>query len=373
MVTIKKHLYLLSIAFGFFFAFADSFFHENNSFLMIRQSLHSFQRTPTVEALTTKLSQGQEIAKAFLQQNPKITQLLFGLPAGINISDLYTILVQELPGASAKHIIESTILKDQNMNSSITLRNEKHTVRRYDNDKKHSEGLKSTSPPPLFPKSNKKIAFVYHTHNRESWLSVVDPSPQTESVEHPTKNITLIGRHLAEALNDKGVGTIVNTDDFYQKLLDQGKSYVDSYEESLRAIKTTKQKYKDLRFFIDLHRDDKPREKTTILINGKSYARVFFVIGNSSKRRNENAQFATKLHEIMEKKYPGLSRGIVEKNEAGGNGEYNQSVSPESVLLEIGGIENTIQEGYNTADALVEVLFDYYFIYQKSDSIPTVS
>ncbi len=67
----------------------------------------------------------------------------------------------------------------------------------------------------------------------------------------------------------------------------------------------------------------------------------------------------------MEKKYPGLSRGKLEKGAKTDHGEYNQSISPGSLLIEIGGTENTLQESLNTAEAIADVFAEYYWQAEK--------
>ncbi len=166
---------------------------------------------------------------------------------------------------------------------------------------------------------------------------------------------------MAEELKDRGIGTEVNTDDFYQKLLDKGLNYSLSYAESLKAVKAATERNRELHYFFDLHRDTAGREETTAVIKGKSYARILFVIGKRNKNHEKNEQYAKELHALMEKKYPELSRGIIEKGARSDHGEYNQSVSPGSLLVEIGGTENTLQECYNTAEALADVFAEYYW------------
>jgi len=291
------------------------------------------------------------------------------LSSDVNTQELHTLLNKELPGAPKSNWETLVAIAPKKGENPITeLQKEKlaeppaKTLRTENNpivpEKVTNKSRTKTTTAASMDK-NKRIVFVYQTHNRESWLSVTSPTKVTNSVEHPTKNMTLMGKKLAEELTDKGIRTIVNTDDFYQNLLDQGQSYVDSYDESLKAIKAAKKENKNLKYFFDLHRDDKPREKTTVTINGKVYARIFFVVGASSKYSDKNRKFADDLHNIMESKYPGLSRGIIDKGEDGGDGEYNQSVSPNSILLEIGGIENSIGEGYNSVEALSEAFEEY--------------
>ena len=65
------------------------------------------------------------------------------------------------------------------------------------------------------------------------------------------------------------------------------------------------------------------------------------------------------LNEKFNTKYPGLSRGIYKKQGKGVNGVYNQDFNPNTILIEIGGQDNTIDEVFNTCEAISEVLIEY--------------
>ena len=62
---------------------------------------------------------------------------------------------------------------------------------------------------------------------------------------------------------------------------------------------------------------------------------------------------------MINNKYPGLSRGVIKKQGAGVNGVYNQDISPKSMLIEIGGYENTFEEVMCTVEALSKILYEY--------------
>jgi hypothetical protein len=68
---------------------------------------------------------------------------------------------------------------------------------------------------------------------------------------------------------------------------------------------------------------------------------------------------AKNIHEKVNKKYPGLSKGIYSKS-SNGNGEYHQSLNPNISLIEIGGVENTLEESYRTTDVLTDVIAELY-------------
>jgi stage II sporulation protein P len=84
-----------------------------------------------------------------------------------------------------------------------------------------------------------------------------------------------------------------------------------------------------------------------------------FVIGTANPNYKENKKFADALNAILNKKYPGMSRGVLLKSSHQGNGEYNQSVSPGSLLMEFGGVNNTLEENLNTSEAFADVFAEY--------------
>ncbi|CAM4266679.1 stage II sporulation protein P [Paenibacillus tarimensis] len=207
----------------------------------------------------------------------------------------------------------------------------------------------------------RKVVFIYHSHSRESWLPELKEGAKDPS--SATKNITLVGKRLAKMLERRGVGAEHSATD-YPTAID-GYRWELSYKYSGKTVTDAMAANEDLSFFFDIHRDSQPRSLTTATINGKSYAQVYFIIGHRNPRWKENEAFATKIHNALEKAYPGISRGIWGKSAATGNGEYNQSLSTESVIIEIGGIENTLQESYRTADALAKVITDIYWEHEK--------
>ncbi|QQK74505.1 stage II sporulation protein P [Salicibibacter cibarius] len=60
-----------------------------------------------------------------------------------------------------------------------------------------------------------------------------------------------------------------------------------------------------------------------------------------------------------------LSRGVMTSGGAGVDGVYNQDLSPNSMTIEFGGVDNTFEEVYRSADAVAEVIQEY--IYEELD------
>ena len=70
--------------------------------------------------------------------------------------------------------------------------------------------------------------------------------------------------------------------------------------------------------------------------------------------------FFQDLNNLFNKYYKGLSRGIYKKEGPGVDGIYNQDISPNSILIEVGGVDNNIDEVLNTTEAISNIL--YYYI-----------
>lgn len=228
-----------------------------------------------------------------------------------------------------------------------------------------------TTPAPLATGQNgrlttngKKVVFIYHSHNRESFIpELKGKAAKNGDANDASINVTLVGKRLASRLSELGIGAVDSGKD-YPSLV-KGFNWNFSYKYSRTTVKDAFQTYPDLKFLFDIHRDSQPRSKTTAKIGGKSYAQVYFIIGHKNPNWRKNEQFATKIHKELEAKLPGISRGIWGKTAASGNGEYNQSLSPNNILIEIGGVENTLEETYRTADVLAGIIAKLYWQAEK--------
>ena len=113
-----------------------------------------------------------------------------------------------------------------------------------------------------------------------------------------------------------------------------------------------------LMYFIDLHRDSLSKDRTTLTVNNVSYAKVLFVIGTDHENYTKNLELAHKISDMINTKINQLSKGVIEKGGQGVNGIYNQDLNSNSLLIEIGGPENTIDEVTNTLSVIADVLYE---------------
>lgn len=221
------------------------------------------------------------------------------------------------------------------------------------NDEQNSKAAASSK--------DKKIVYIYHTHSMESFLPLLDNVKDPNRAMDSHKNITLVGKKLGEELEKRGIGTIVNTTNFTKQVLEKDMKYWQSYDVSRPAVQQAMKQNKDIKLIFDLHRDSFGKKVTTVTINGKKYARTAFVIGAENPHYEQNLEMAKELSALMEKKYPGLNRMIAKKKGKGMDGNYNQDLSSRAVLIEIGGYDNTLEELNRTAEALAEVISEYYY------------
>lgn len=215
----------------------------------------------------------------------------------------------------------------------------------------HSVGQESI--PPVVKETNPAV-YIYHSHNTESFIPELKGISSPDMAYHDKKNISLVGERLSDTLKAKSIDVIHNQTDVADIISKKGLSFRDSYKVSRKALEESLKTNKDIHMVFDIHRDAQNRQDTTIKINGKDYARLTFVVSEISDNFEANQHFAKQLHEKLEVLYPGLSRGIVFAKVD--NQTYNQDLIDQSVILEIGGVENTLEEAYQSAEAFAEVV-----------------
>ena len=226
----------------------------------------------------------------------------------------------------------------------------------HDDDYSNMEELKKISsyiedPNPV--DINNPIIYIYNSHQLENY------SNKSLDIYGITPNVLMASYILKEKLNTMGLSTIVETTNLTDFLNANGWNHASSYKASRLLILNNKSKYNTLKYFIDIHRDSVSKEVATININNKNYARILFVVGLEHDNYQKNLDNMNVLNKLCEKYYPGLSRGIYKKSGPGVNGIYNQDINEFTMLIEVGSYTNTIDEVFNTIEALSNVLYKY--------------
>ncbi|MBB6452665.1 stage II sporulation protein P [Salirhabdus euzebyi] len=213
----------------------------------------------------------------------------------------------------------------------------------------------------VVPSENSSV-FIYHSHSWEAFRPLLDGGedvvPSNASSVDNNKNIVLVGSMLSDALDESGISNTHDKTNMAQLLKENNWTYYDSYKASRNVMQNVNEK---ARYFIDIHRDSATKDITTIDINGKNYARLYFIVGTANENYDQNLKFVEELNAKMEAAYPGISRGIFKKSKADGDGLYNQDLSERAILIEVGGIDNNEEELKNTIDAFSTIFTEMYF------------
>lgn len=194
------------------------------------------------------------------------------------------------------------------------------------------------------------IIYIYNTHETESYR---DKYLELYNIKPTVKTMSLI---LQDYLSDYGIPSIVEDTSITGILRSNDWSYKYSYKASRIAIEEEIKKNKSLKLIIDLHRDSSSLDKTLLEYNGKKYAKVLFVVGKEHDNYESNYKLSEKIKNLLEEEIPGITRGISLKEGNGVNGIYNQDLSPKSILIELGGQYNEIEELNNTIEILAKVI-----------------
>ena len=162
-----------------------------------------------------------------------------------------------------------------------------------------------------------------------------------------------------DKLAKDGIKADVMEDNISDYLNLNNMKYNKSYMASRKFLMDALNKYNGYKLIIDLHRDSISKDKSTVVINNKSCAKVSFVVGEDHDNYEKNLKVSNVLNDNIKQKFPSLTRGIMIKGGKGSNGIYNQDISENIILIEIGSQENTIDEVLNTIELLSPIIGDY--------------
>lgn len=227
------------------------------------------------------------------------------------------------------------------------------------NNTKYSIDINKMLKEPLkLPTVKGPQIFIYHTHTTESFLKSLDELTMKNVASRTTNNkynVVKVGDQLTKDLKKYDISVLHNT-------TIHDKDYNSSYVQSLRTLTNYVEKYPSFKMTIDLHRDAISEGKLRMVkkIDGKDVAQIMFVIGTDSKLSNpnwrENLKLAIKLQARLNEICPGLARPIHISQS-----RYNQQLTSGSVLVEIGGDGNVIDECVRSTKYLAQAINDVIY------------
>jgi stage II sporulation protein P len=205
-------------------------------------------------------------------------------------------------------------------------------------------GGDTDTPAATDPQKITPVICIYHTHSTEAFEP--DAGKGVTHTSDLSKTIVVVGDELTSALEELGATVI------HSRIDHVANNFNYAYTRSRQTADTLLQQNPGLSFLIDIHRDGAARKVTTTKIAGQDVAKIYIVIGRDHPGWEKNYSLALRVHNTMEKLYPGVSRGVLLRDY-----EFNQGVSPQSILIEIGGNFSSLAEANRTARYLAQALY----------------
>lgn len=208
--------------------------------------------------------------------------------------------------------------------------------------------------------SRDPLVIVYHTHTQESYLPAVFPNPGGHDPEEafsadPGRNMIAVGQAFAQRLESRyGIG-VVHVTQRFDAATGDGMTKIGAYDRSLAAMEALLKQYSSASILVDMHRDSARRNITAATVGEVPVARVMMVVGTNHYRDHpgwrQNLEFADILGDSMKQYFPGLFREILMKE-----WRYNQHLSGGALLLEMGGVDNTLAEALASAEMTADLI-----------------
>lgn len=222
---------------------------------------------------------------------------------------------------------------------------------------KVEEILKTDWGEKLVSDSNTVQVLIMHTHTTESYepydRDYYDKNYSARTLDE-AYNMIRVGNSLAKALSENGIGVVHDT------TVHDYPSYNGSYERSAETVKGWLEKYPTVKVVIDLHRDaiertvsgETVRVKPTTEIDGKKAAQLMIIAGCDDGKMGmpnwkENLRFGAALQNQLETDYKSITRPLMFDYR-----KYNQDLTTGSILIEVGGHANSLDEAVYSAELL---------------------
>ena len=203
---------------------------------------------------------------------------------------------------------------------------------------------------------------IYHTPATEAYFKTRSSTYEDTSkwrTADSSKNMTAVGKKLADELRGYGIAVLHDTTNHEPPKL------ATAYSRSVETMEKYKAKYPSITMFIDVHRDaygNDPKEIADyVTIDGKEYARIMFVVGTGKGATGTgysqmpdfeaNYALAKRITEYIAAKDQRLVREIRVKS-----GRYNQHISDQCLLVEVGHNANTLEQALNSTELLAEAI-----------------
>ena len=195
---------------------------------------------------------------------------------------------------------------------------------------------------------------IMHTHATESYepyeRDFYDSSFSSRTTD-PTMNMIAVGDKIAAELEAAGIAVLHDT------TLHDYPSYNGSYDRSRETVQKYLDDYPSIKIVLDVHRDAIERDSGDRIapvaeIDGKNAAQVMIISGCDDGTMDmpdymKNFRFAALLQNQLESDWEGLTRPVLFDYR-----KYNQDMTTGSILIEVGGHANSIDQALYSGELI---------------------
>lgn len=217
------------------------------------------------------------------------------------------------------------------------------------------------APVSLEKNNSQPQILIYHSHGTESYSPTVGYE-YTESDPYRTtdqgRNILTVGEAMKHVFESAGYSVIHDTN-FHDY-----PDYNSSYSNSAQTLRTYLEKYPSISLIFDVHRDALEDTSGTpyqlVSQQGEdTVAQVMLVVGSNGdgyehSNWRENFSLALFLQQNL-KEYGDFARPITLRSS-----RFNQHLSPNALLVEIGGHGNTLQQAIDAGILFAQSVVDSF-------------
>ncbi len=197
--------------------------------------------------------------------------------------------------------------------------------------------------------TGKRRVLIYHTHTWEAYEPTEAnryEATETWRTKDDDHNIVCVGEELAKNLRALGLEVVHDTTDHEPPVL------ATAYTRSLKTLEQYRARGETFDYYIDLHRDafnDSMKNTNTVTVDGVELARISVLIGKGTGTSGSafeqkpnwqvNIVLAQRITDSLNRMAENLARPVIVKS-----GRFNQHVSENAVLIEVGNNRNTLEQ-----------------------------
>lgn len=279
------------------------------------------------------------------EKNKSIKEKLWGI-IGVDINSPVTFLGKELSLLNIKEV-GTNISTEENFDS-FQLNAANILSETVDDSGPKIVDNNATPAIPASLDADKPAVLIYHSHTTESYV------PTKNNSTNESMNVCAVGDAIESELEKKyGISTI------HDKTIHDAVSDIDAYSKSRVTVNKYLKQYGSFKLIIDIHRDSSSNKKNDIVIlNKETAAKCMFVMCQEGPYAASNMAIANKMMTISNSLYPKFLKNIYTEYHKG-TLYFNQDLSSNSVLLEVGTNLNSVTEAKASSNYLAKIFSEY--------------